>query len=548
MQRNNPVKTALLLRKKITIIIFGLFLFFVLLEVSLRLGGFILLSMQEYRNLQSIKQKGAYRIMCLGESTTQNQYPVYLEEILNQHNVGIKFSVIDKGLTASNTGEILGQLETNLEKYQPDIVVVMMGSNDRKIMYYRDIPEAYTWLFRHCRVYRFSRIIYMHILKKLKKEDVYSFNMAIPVLNTAYRNHSEPLAAKKSSEKTVEFKFKDDSVYARLGRVYKEQGKLYESEQIFNKAIGLNSKDDSAYVGLGSVYKDQAKYSDAELVFKKAIDLNPQNDSAYVELAQLYRDLGKFAESEHALKKIIEINPMNNSAYAELGRLYKEHGRYSESEQILKKAIGLNPKDDIAYEGLGWLYKDLGRIVDQEQAFKKAIEFNPGNSYAYIGLGSCYRSQGKLEESEQMFKKAAGLDPWNDFALGGLATLYCETGNNELAQAYSDKLNSLRGWYNPVTVNNYYRLEQILNKRKIKLVCVQYPMRILEPLKKIFKDDENIIFVDNERIFKEALRKDGYNEYFVDMFAGDFGHCTDKGNRLLAKNIANVILKEIFNK
>jgi len=52
---------------------------------------------QEYHNLQSIKQKGTYRIMCLGESTTRREYPPFLEEILNQRNIGVRFSVIDKG-------------------------------------------------------------------------------------------------------------------------------------------------------------------------------------------------------------------------------------------------------------------------------------------------------------------------------------------------------------------------------------------------------------------------------------------------------------------
>jgi hypothetical protein len=32
------------------------------------------------------------------------------------------------------------------------------------------------------------------------------------------------------------------------------------------------------------------------------------------------------------------------------------------------------------------------------------------------------------------------------------------------------------------------------------------------------------------------------------MFGGDFGHCSRNGNRLLAKNIADVILKEVFGK
>jgi hypothetical protein len=54
--------------------------------------------------------------------------------------------------------------------------------------------------------------------------------------------------------------------------------------------------------------------------------------------------------------------------------------------------------------------------------------------------------------------------------------------------------------------------------------------------------------VDNENIFKDALQQATYSEYFIDMFAGDFGHCTEKGNKVLAENIVNVILKEVFNK
>ena len=68
-------------------------------------------------------------------------------------------------------------------------------------------------------------------------------------------------------------------------------------------------------------------------------------------------------------------------------------------------------------------------------------------------------------------------------------------------------------------------------------------------LKKIFEDNaDGIIFVDNEKSFKGMVSKSSYKEYFKDIFSGDFGHCTDKGNRLLAENIANVILKEVFNK
>jgi len=64
----------------------------------------------------------------------------------------------------------------------------------------------------------------------------------------------------------------------------------------------------------------------------------------------------------------------------------------------------------------------------------------------------------------------------------------------------------------------------------------------------MLKPYEDIIFVDNEMTFKNALKQSRCDEYFADMFAGDFGHCTPRGNRLLAKNIADSILRECFDR
>jgi hypothetical protein len=41
------------------------------------------------------------------------------------------------------------------------------------------------------------------------------------------------------------------------------------------------------------------------------------------------------------------------------------------------------------------------------------------------------------------------------------------------------------------------------------------------------------------------LQGSHYSGLFMDSFAGDFGHCTRIGNRLIAGNLAEVILKEI---
>ena len=112
---------------KLGLVVFGLFLTFLVLEAALRTGGFIILSRQSYRNALSLRQKGVYRIMCIGESTTQGGYPAFLEQVLNGRNMGIRFSVIDRGLGGTNTSVLVSRIEADLDTYHPDMVVAMMG-------------------------------------------------------------------------------------------------------------------------------------------------------------------------------------------------------------------------------------------------------------------------------------------------------------------------------------------------------------------------------------------------------------------------------------
>ncbi|MDD2680269.1 MAG: tetratricopeptide repeat protein [Candidatus Omnitrophica bacterium] len=187
--------------------------------------------------------------------------------------------------------------------------------------------------------------------------------------------------------------------------------------------------------------------------------------------------------------------------------------------------------------------------IPTEDALKKEIELNPKDDKAYTGLGWCYQHQGNFAQAEDAFKKAIELNPKNDNAYGAILVLYEETGRAGLAKEYAKKVNRLRlEYHKPVTVNNYRKLKEILAKRGIRLVCVQYPMCSVEPLEKIFEKDEGVIFVDNEATFKAMVKKSGFQAVFRDMFGGDFGHCTPKGNKLLAENIANVILKEVFGR
>jgi len=554
--------------QKIILVIFGLFLCSVLLEGGLRIGGFILLSQEEYRNRGPINQKETYRIMCLGESTTflggGNSYPRQLERILNQRNSGIKFKVINKGVGGTTSTNIVAKLESNIKKYNPDIIIVMMGINDTEnTVAYADIHSNKTVLFlKSFRIYKLAKLLQLHIIHKFKEkklveaEETHKKALEITTINdrayinlTDYNQEQGKLVeVEELFKKALEINPKNDGLYINFAQYFWDQGKLVEAEETLKKALELNPKKEGAYINLADYYRKQGKLVEAEEMFKKALEINPKNDGLYISFAQNFWDQRKLVEAEETLKKVLEINPNYDLAYNNLADYYLEHGKLVEAEETLKKALEINPKNDYAYIIFAQYLWYQGKLDEAVELFKKALEINPRYDLAYIKLADYYRKQGKLVEVEELFKRAKKTYSEDDaFYYQLSALLNKKKKKGKAADGYSQKTSAIdTGWYKHVTIQNYRILKEIVTKKGIKLVFMQYPVRSVEPLKKIFKSEESLVYVDNERIFKEAIARENYDKYFIDKSGDDFGHCTVKGDRLLAENAANVILKEFF--
>ncbi|NQT90320.1 MAG: tetratricopeptide repeat protein [Candidatus Omnitrophica bacterium] len=430
-----------------------------------------------------MQKKGAYRILCLGESTTalgtNYSYPSILEYILNEQKRGIEFSVINKGIPDTNTSAIRLQLEDNLNRYKPHMVLTMIGINDggslipwhnqrhgpEEIAAVRDGPAengpaiaSGRFSFQQLRIYKLAQLLTLHI--------------------------SEMLKAEEPKEKEVIFTAPESKLTNnQLGERYYLLGMHDESEGMYKRSIAINPNDEEAYFGLAKCYTkgDEDKLFLAEKMFEKVISLNEKHEGAYEELIGFYEMVNWRGKIKSLLEEGLAAIPNSTGLHAEMAKYYKRRGEYS-----------------------------------------KAI---------------------------REFKKVAELDPANDRIQRWLAECYGRLGEDELALRCSRRAEEIIGdCYSELTVENYQDISRIIRNRGTIHVCVQYPMRSLKPLKDIFQSDSNgIIFVDNERVFKQAVERDGYKKYFLDNFAGDFGHCTEQGDALLAENIAKVITNEYFN-
>lgn len=248
-------------------------------------------------------------------------------------------------------------------------------------------------------------------------------------------------------------------------------------------------------------------------------------------------------------KTAVNTDRRDGNIWAQLGWHYMNNSNSNQAERVFKKTLEINSQNYSAYEGLGLVYFHKKNFLQAEAMLKKAIDINIFNEKLYLELGSFYLWQNKFAQAIEMYKKAIEIKPSYSEPYAALAVVYEEMGNYNAAgecRNKADKLN--QEYYNPTTRRNYQKLKEILDTKGIKFVCAQYPMRSIEPLKRLFKGQEGVIFVDNEKTFKETAKINGYEEYFVDRFAGDFGHCNRRGNEILAGNIVDVILKECFDR
>jgi len=542
--------------KKIIFTLQLLILALVMFELEMPVKKFLFLSMQEHRNLQ---QKGSYRILCLGDSATafggEGSYPRQLEQILKQKDLGMEFSVINKGVAAITSDMVLANLQNNLKKFMPDMVIVMIGENDMRQArgsQAKPVSKLVSFLSTS-RTYQLTMRFFSN-RKRVKASGEFKEGGRNNIFDMVglTRQTVEPISQiERPKEGNVIISVIDDYIEEivqcpRYARERDPDKKIQEDMQLLKL-----SKED-AYLASGLYYFNcLGEHDKAEKMFKRVIEMNLERYNAHFRLGILYVSSGKLKSAEEAYETAIKIDPKHPAAYVRLGRLYGNYKMYHEADRSLKtsedmfqKAIQISPDNYKLYMGLGAYYSHHNDHKKTEEMFKKAIEINPKEDDAYIRLGGQYMSVKDYVNAEIMINKAIEIQPYSDDARHLRKIFQLHKGQTGFVKAYDQK-NVQRNKENLSA--NYRKIEEILLKRKIQPVFVQYPMRDLKQLQGMFVDSDRVIFVDNEKVFKDAVAKDGYEDYFYDYAAvtRNSGHGTDKGNRLLAENIANTILKSI---
>ena len=533
------------LRNKISLVLFGILLSLVLLEVGLRLGGFIFLTIQELSNKISLESQKTIRILCLGESTTalggSAVYPRQLENILNSSQDKIKFKVINKAIPSITTDHIIANLQNYLAEYKPNIVTAMIGINDGanyKSTYDRN-GSVWPTFWRRTRIYKFFKLMGLHLAQIRKERNIQTVrNRVNQVEKMIQANPSSPS-------------------YTKLAGLYRVLLDWDKEAAALQKAIQLDPTNAEAYGYLGLYYRRHGEYVKSAELFRKAVDLTTdQRDfllTVYAHLAEAYTLAGDYEKAEAVHREAMQKTPGYLNGYYFIGDLYLQQGRYAEAAQLFRKQLDINPASILTYGKKAFCLRQLGSPDFAEGLLREGVRLNPKSAIVHAELASHLIERENYAEAEQILKKALSLkrDLYEEIdinLLDFLITSYEKQGKTKEAQRIRRIIQARQDNINFETFQNYQNLQETLAEKKILLVAVQYPMRPIDNLKGMLNGGPNKIIIDNETSFRQGVEKNGYDYYFIDRFAGDFGHCTPAGHRLIAENIAHAILEYLKSK
>lgn len=595
--------------KKSLLILFGIVLGLLILEGGLRLAGYIVRIPKAVRNYKASDQEGAKTILCIGESTTDGQWPPELQKILDARYGEGSFTIIDKGLSGTNTSILAYLLPSFVDEYKPDLVIAMMGINDGTTKgVITDELSMFSFL-RQFRVVKLFFLIKAHIQENIssserensvaqmfeKKSEKSAFEIS-PSIIKKDGTQKELLLVEKLLEEDREDeaqlllekledalrmlitqKEKNVYFYYDLAHVLALAQKGKDVDALLEQVRAFDRDPVETYSRFGQYYFILRQYDKARSMFEAAYEEGDKSQDTLESIFSCYMKEGDFSKAE----KILEELQMKAKNYDSTKR--KMFDALFQCEAQLEKEplqLGLVTEklDLLTYFECYELYEGFcDKMIEQYRAqradnqeavqnllnakghsllrrkeikraiehYEMAVEEFPEEWILKTELAKAYVYNAQFDKAKEVFDSAESLFPKVRDTLFGVALSHWENGNFSLARKC---VSELWGTHTNVinTKVNFNAMHSSLLNRGIPLVMVQYPMRPVEELKAVFLSNDNLYFVSNEYAFKEAVARESYDTYFRDRFGVDFGHCTEKGNRLLAENIARVLSEEVF--
>lgn len=315
-----------------------------------------------------------YKILCLGDSFTLGigagrgkDYPAQLENMLKESRLKKRFKVINAGVAGQNSSELLYNLDRNLDKYSPEMVVLMIGMND----------EFNTHLHNRALGERGWYVKLSSWITGLRTYKLFNFiRSSIVKLHNGQESEQKVYLSNRGDARIAQQE--ENPVTNEVKRLF-ENGQNEKAKNLLVETVNKENVDGWEYLNIANEYK---AHETEEYIIKKMLATDAPDEWLRVTLGKIYLVQNKFDDTERVFKSILEDNPRNNYIRFNLARLYMSQKRYSEAGSLLKDAIKVQGKSLIAVKLLSYCYVSQGKEAEADSLqedisfYKKITELN----------------------------------------------------------------------------------------------------------------------------------------------------------------------------
>ncbi len=477
-------------------------------------------------------------ILCVGESTTaagaENSYPSKLQNKLDQYYGPNKYFVINDGSAETNSALITQDMKRKIQEYRPDFVITMMGIND-----FWALKTSMTfWDF-------FNPSIFYKLLKKKIRVALGADNE-----NKLWENISgnvqeriEPIPKPVLPVEPRSAKFIELLSLARKA-LYDKNFK--ELEEILTKISKVGAFNSEAYFLKGIVELEKGNVPKSIEYFQRYVDIHKTYQAANrVGVTYFIKDSGTESATRDAAKHFLNIaltyRPTGWSANKYLGFISVLEKDNESALRFFSTAYENGLREFDMLIALGLVYREKGDFKKEEEILTSGLHEKGQVIWTWISLLKFYIIQERFEEAEEFYALVDKKFPGHPRVSEIKAELLKAQGKSS---EQVEEHNLINFYDFPSAKVNYLKTADILKQNKIKHVVMQYPLRPIDPLKTLLADYKEVVFVDNEKIFRDALTKHQYEEVFIDRFGWDFGRTSSLGSEMISENIIKTLQSE----
>ncbi|MFH2202804.1 MAG: tetratricopeptide repeat protein [Elusimicrobiota bacterium] len=297
-------------RGKAAAVLAGTIAGLVLLESGLRLAGFLSGLPQALSNRPADADAAAYRIVTLGESTTAggDNWPHLLERILNAQTKSRRYKVYNAAVPGTSTPFIVAELEGSLERYDPHLVITMMGINDDyDNLYWTAAPQGSLGAaLRRLRLFKVGR----RALLALRSRGAGPAAVMMDEQGRSALRRADAACRGADADRA-------DALYRRL----------------------LETTRHADVVRAWSECRTRRAADGGDLVARSVRDIAPRDHALWLALGETHLQAGKLDLAERCLARAAELAPGTPRAYQRLAEVYRLKGA---SKRFIEKFLSRN--------------------------------------------------------------------------------------------------------------------------------------------------------------------------------------------------------------